>query len=163
MAKSFEEKHLEKLKKLEELRDKGVITEEKFNKEKLGLDRQLESYNKPANKIAAGVALGAILLLIGWFLYGVFTATPEGLKPLNLTVNRESNGLQIVNNTNDQLNGCRLTVNGEYSFGRFGISESRTVPYSEITKGNGDRFNILTTAIQSIVIGCEGHELMEYS
>lgn len=107
------------------------------------------------------------LAVVGWVVFALTNAnstpTESNEKPLNLLVGRDSTGITIENKTDEEVTGCRMTVNGDYQYGAFNISESGTVPYAEITKRDGERFNILSTSVKSIVIDCDGYEVMEYS
>lgn len=110
------------------------------------------------------------LLIFGlpvlWLVFKGLTYTSDEtaeLRALNVTATTDASGINLVNESGEQVRDCTVYINRDYRYGKFFIDDKGSIPYTKITKSNGERFNIITTKPNSIVLDCDGYEVMEYS
>lgn len=105
--------------------------------------------------LALCVALPIAILTLPW-LIGYIAQQTSGTttndKSLNLKVVTGVSTVEISNNEQTPLGGCKITINDQYS-GRVAIEEKMSeYNLATFTKNDGERFNPFTHKVKTIVI-----------
>ncbi len=120
------------------------------------------------------VVLILVIILVVWMIAGIvsmFSATSENnvnnSSPkeilLNARISKDNLTINIYNDDKVTWRNCLVRLNYDYKAGYNLKPGKNSVPYENLTKNNGTRFNYYTTDPQSISITCEEPEASYYA
>lgn len=164
--KNYNDEYLDKLDRISRLKKNGDITEEEYQKEKDKIQNTKKRQESPTfvlKKLVAFLLFIVIpIIFIAWVVSSLgedqTNTEPTNNSKLNLSVSRSLSGIEVINNEQENLIGCNVTINGKYTSKVESIEpQAKTYPFAGFTDSNSTRFNILTTEVDSVYItGCNG-------
>lgn len=146
--------YYEKLERIANLKEKGLIGDDEYLNEKNKLDRLKP---KPASVLANIIAF-IFLIIIGLLVLAVvISGTSEKSKDLDLSVKTSTLQIQLKNNEQVELGNCTVDINSGYRSTVAVSVDPLEYPLASFEKSNGERFNPLTHSVKKIVVSnCAG-------